>query len=552
MNPTGWGRWRSLELEALVPVRRREMTRVDVGLIGAEAEENLALRYLGAAVARSGRKPRLLRFGGTRDRSSILRAVGEAPPRMLGLSLTFQAGLSDFLELIPALRREGYAGHICAGGQFATVVAVRLLELAPGLDSVVRGEGERSLVDLLRALEGGLPLGGIPGLSWRDPETGRIHENPARPAETDLDLLPRPLRTPPFARQAGLPLASMLGSRGCVQGCTYCSIQTFGRQRPGPRQRFRSVPDVVDEMADLHRRHGVRIFVFHDDNFLHATADASLARARAFRRETHRRGLRDVCLVIKIRPDVVTPEVVKNLQEAGLVRAYVGIESGNPRGLKTLGRGHFLNANHRALEVFEEAGVFACYNLLVFHPATTLADARRDVAFARTHPRCSFNVGRVEIYAGTPLERLLQRRGRLTGTEFAPYYRIDDPQAELASRILAVVFRRRSFHLEGLLNSTASFGYELACRRQAGRVPRDASLERDVEGLLEAVNQDTCDRMEDIFRIAERDHPDPREVQDEVARLAWAVSRSDRDLEARIRNLRTRIRSAGLPVEVSS
>lgn len=522
----------------------------DVALVGAESEENLALRYLASSLIGSGRRVRLVPLRGPSDAEAAAKTVLDIRAGLVGLSMTFQAGLPGFLDLVNCLGREGYPGHLCAGGQFATVSTRRLLELSPRLDSVARGEGERTIVELARAVRTGTSLGSIAGLTWRDRRTGSLHENPARPAEVDLDMLPRPIRTPPFTRQAGLPIASMLGSRGCVQGCTYCSIQTFGRQRPGPRQRFRSVPDVVDEMAALYWGQGVRIFIFHDDNFLCADIPGSLDRAEALRREISRRGLDHASLVIKIRPDIVTRELVGLLRSAGLVRAYVGIESGNPRGLKILGRGHTVETNHRALRAFEECRVFACYNLLTFHPETTLEDIQADVAFARHHPRSTFNVGRVEVYAGTPLERWLRRKHRLYGPEFSPRYRITDPRAELASRILAVTFERRAFHLEGLLNAAASFAYEACARRRVSPSPDADALQAEVEIITEAVNRDTCDRLMEMVAMADTD-VDQERFRERVSDLAWTVSQTDGELEARIRGVRARMQADALPAGAS-
>ncbi len=406
------------------------MNRADLVLIGAESEENLAVRYLAAAVVQAGYRTAMVPL---ETRSPVDVTVARAlahDPRMIGLSMTFQAGMTRFLDLAAALRAAGFAGHLTAGGQFATVAARRLLELSPALDSVVRGDGEETLVELMHRLAANRGVDDLLGISVRvrgavrggdacdggaSAETAAILENPPRPALADLDRLPWPLRARPFLRQAGVPLAAMLGSRGCLQGCVYCSIQTYGRHRPGSRHRMRALPAVVEEMADLYHRHDVRVFIFHDDNFLCPTVDASLDRAATLAVLLKRAGLDRASLVIKIRPDVVTDEVVAALKDAGVVRAYVGIESGNARGLKSLGRGMSVDACHRALDAFARGGLFACYNMLSFHPETTLEEVREDMGFVRAHPEALFNIGRVEIYTGTPVERRLRRERRLIG-----------------------------------------------------------------------------------------------------------------------------------------
>ncbi len=524
------------------------MPRADVLLVGPELEENLALRYLTASARAAGFHAETAPFSGDDDLEPVVRRAHALDPRVIGLSMTFQAGAPAFLRLARRLRRDGFTGHLTAGGQFATVYARRLLELAPELDTVVRGEAEDTLPQLLDAVRRGRSPRRVAGVSYRRANGARpatVVETAARPAETNLDRLPHPVRTPPFATQAGLPVASMLAGRGCRQGCTYCSIQTFGRQRPGPPQRFRSVRDVAMEMSALYREHGVRIFVFHDDNFLGATPGEAFARAAEFRDATAAAGLDRAALVIKIRPDVVTDDLVWVLREAGLVRAYVGVESGNPHGLKVLGRGLPLQANHRALEVFTRIGVFACYNLLAFHPEARLAEVREDVAFARAHPEVLFNVGRVEIYAGTPLERLLTRGRRLFGPELARTYRTAEPAAETAARIVSLIFRRRAFHVEGLLNAASSLGYEPAALARARPGLNLTALQYRVARFHRELVKDTCDRLEAACALAEAsERTAPKRTAEAAAGLAWETARRDLELERTLRELRGRVAAA--------
>ena len=68
-------------------------------------------------------------------------------------------------------------------------------------------------------------------------------------------------------RIAGFPTLPVLASRGCVRRCSFCSIHTFYRTAPGKVVRMRRPDKVIEEMQLLHRQHGVRIFLFQDDDF---------------------------------------------------------------------------------------------------------------------------------------------------------------------------------------------------------------------------------------------------------------------------------------------
>jgi hypothetical protein len=205
-----------------------------------------------------------------------------------------------------------------------------------------------------------------------------------------------------------------------------------------------------------------------------------------------------------------------------------------------LGRGQDVATCHRALRVFEELGVFACYNMLSFHPETRLQEVLEDLAFARAHPTVPFNVGRVEIYAGTPLDRWLRRRNRLFGPELAPAYRITDPRAELASRIVGVVFHRRAYHIHGLLNAASSLGYEPAAVARARPDLDLQDLRRDVERYEVRLHDDTCALLERACGIAAED-PRGARLRARVSELAWDTARRDAALETELAALRTRL-----------
>src|SRR3954452_9165443 len=100
-----------------------------IALVGPELEENLSLRYLAASLQQAGFESRILAFNSEQDFPAVLASILGAPepPFAVGLSLAFQWRAPDFLALAVALREEGYAGHITAGGHFATFAAAELL-----------------------------------------------------------------------------------------------------------------------------------------------------------------------------------------------------------------------------------------------------------------------------------------------------------------------------------------------------------------------------------------------------------------------------------------
>jgi hypothetical protein len=108
-----------------------------IALVGAELEENLALRYLHAAAANAGHDARILDFHAPEQTPDVVRAIAEYAPQVVGLSMVFTARAREFVHLAEELRRAGFAGHLVASGHFASFHARELLTDSAAFDSVV-------------------------------------------------------------------------------------------------------------------------------------------------------------------------------------------------------------------------------------------------------------------------------------------------------------------------------------------------------------------------------------------------------------------------------
>ncbi|MFX1485168.1 MAG: B12-binding domain-containing radical SAM protein, partial [Promethearchaeota archaeon] len=76
------------------------------------------------------------------------------------------------------------------GGQHYTELDKESLEAYPELDIVIRGEGEMTLLEVVRALQGKMSLTEVKGITFR--HDGKIIETPDRPLIENLDDLPFP------------------------------------------------------------------------------------------------------------------------------------------------------------------------------------------------------------------------------------------------------------------------------------------------------------------------------------------------------------------------
>ncbi len=379
-----------------------------------------------------------------------------------------------------------------AGGHFAAMHAEQLLADVPALDSVAIGEGEPILCQLAESLADPSRVG---GLVWRNGD--KIVKNADAVKPPDLDVLPFPPRKDPFDDYLGIPITNILSSRGCSRSCAFCSIAAWHKLCGGDRLRLRAPDNVAEEMAALYRR-GVRVFNFHDDNFVLDDKAAMLRRLDELEAALQARGVTSpIAFAIKCRPDTVDVELFERLKAMGMFRIFLGVEAGTAESLRRLGRGQTVEDNVRALGIVKQLDIHTCFNLLLLNPDSTLEDMSANVAFLREHPHHAMNFCRTEVYSGTPLEKWLRRQDRLLGDYWGYDYQISDPRAQTAFEIMYPAFEARNYGDEGLHHLTMQIDYEQQLlQRFFG--PHEA-LRRRVKKQIVKVNRNTCDHLDKLI-----------------------------------------------------
>ena len=518
-----------------------------LALVGAEWEENLSLRYLAGAAAAAGHEPTVLAFDDASQVQAVAARLVLGAYPFVGLSLAFQHRAREFGDLARTLRDLGYRGHICLGGHVATPAWREVLEDLPEVDSIIRHDGEITLVELLAVLDRPEAWGEVPGVCCRDPEGQPLRAEDRRQVD-DLDTLPYPLRDRDHVEHVGLKFAPMSGSRGCFGNCAYCCINSWHRSGTGKRLRFRTPADIAEEMARLYHQRDVRIFCFHDDNFFLPRPKNTIQRLESLRQELDRRDVGHVGMVGKCRPDQVDGPMLEVARACGVFRMYLGVENGSEAGLEHLNRLHDVASCRRALDLFREAGMFACFNILLFEPDTRFDDLWGNLEFLRGTVDFPSNFCRAEVYSGSALQGRLKEQGRLRGGYLGYSYEIQDRRVELAFRLSAICFSVRNFSSDGVANTNTGMGYEGAVLRHFHGAP-GAALADDVDRLIVEVNEDTVARLERLLRFAaDCDLSEDAAACDFAEELATKINYRDLELGARQDELRQRIKRFGANV----
>ncbi len=476
-----------------------------VALVGAELEENLGLRYMASVLERQGHQVEIIPFNSQCDISHAVGRVSAFGPQIIGLSMVFTGRAREFCQLAQALRNEGYQGHIIAGGHFASFNCKRLLQDFPAFDSVGLGEGEELICELVDHLD---EISRIPGLCYRQSD-GSPAINTSTSNPDNLNALPFPKRTT-FHEYFDRPIASILSTRGCWRNCAFCSINAWYKRGGGRKFRLRSVENIVAEMKELYFRYGVRTFNFQDDNFFLPNPAKALRRFEALRAQLQQEGVEGIAIAIKARPDSITYDSIRVLDDLGLFRVFLGVENASENGLRNLNRKCTLDQILNALQILNDFDVHIAYNILMFEPDTVLDDILINLLFIERHMENPFNFCRAEAYAGTGLEKKLRAERRLLGDYFGFDYRLKDPRSEAFHQIANYAFFDRNFSDFGLhyFNMQVDFYFQLLRRFHPETLTQ--TLRGAVRSFIKQTNLDTyqylCQIYDFVATVEPNDH----------------------------------------------
>lgn len=299
---------------------------------------------------------------------------------LVGISIPMHTAIRLGVRWAEKVRALNDRCQVCFYGLYASLNEDYLLSI--GADSVIGGEFEQPLLDLVSRLSGG--AGGEEGRPAADlvgvttpgsralPFLGRPRFRvPARHLLPPLDRYAK-LRIGDEERLAG----AVEASRGCAHRCLHCPITPVyeGRLRIAPAE---VVLADVDQLVDLGARH----ITFADPDFLNGVRH-SLRIAR----EMHARHP-DLSFdaTTKIEHIIEHRGILPELAELGCVFLQSAVESVSDRVLANLEKGHTRADVVEAIAIARAAGIALRPSLVAFTPWTTLDDYLDLLDFIEAH-----------------------------------------------------------------------------------------------------------------------------------------------------------------------
>lgn len=296
-------------------------------------------------------------------------------------------GYKEVKKLCAMVRRNQPKCTIVVGNSVATSIYGTLLEKTEA-DVAVMGEGDATIVSVLKALERKEPLHNIEGICFLS--DGKIVVTPRRPIIGDLSILPNIdydlfdvdiyLKNSSEQIADGSPIPReqvrtlpVNTARGCIGRCTFC-YHNF----QGERYRYRSVEAIVSEIRSLVDKYDLNHISFWDELSLFSKkraeelADAILDSGLKFYWDG---SCRADCF-----GEDADIKILQKLKRAGCIRLGYSLESSNPEILAAMNKHITVEQFARTTRLIRESGLIPGTSLVIGFPQETVDTIRHTLA----------------------------------------------------------------------------------------------------------------------------------------------------------------------------
>ena len=341
----------------------------------------------------------------------IRAKIDEYKPDIIGITC-YTPGRHKTLQIASYTRSRYPKTMIVVGGAHPTIMWNQLLSAYDFIDACGLGEGEMTMLEITQ----GKKFKDIEGIAYR--ENGKPKMNKPREYFENLDDVPLPAwelcefdkypGQPGFKEtrgeainisQARIPLVT---SRGCTGDCSFCSTWWIWRG-----YRHRSGKNVVDEIEALYKA-GYKHFVFEDDAM---TLDRQPVIDMCD--EIIKRDLK-IAFFCTTRVDALDLELATKLKEAGCYELTIGVESGSPKILKTIGKHIDLKQSKKAIDILHQVGIKSGALIMVGNVGETDETINETVRFLKESGVDGVgSLGAVWVLPGTRLYFYCKKKGYL-------------------------------------------------------------------------------------------------------------------------------------------
>lgn len=246
-------------------------------------------------------------------------------PDLVGMTV-FTPIFFDILQICRIVKNNFPSCYVCLGGVQHVRMFLRETLSHPEIDFVVHGEGEVIFTNLLNALENGISLSTVNGISYR--KDGNVITQGDEGYINNINELPSPaFSLLPVSRYnsaigTGKTVGTIASSRGCPYQCTYCD-------RPYKTYRSYSNERIISEMDYFYKR-GIKEFIFFDDMFNIMPKRVTEISYKILEK------FPGITWSFRGRVDQINNDMLKIAKRAGCRQIMFGIEAARDQDLKAI------------------------------------------------------------------------------------------------------------------------------------------------------------------------------------------------------------------------
>ncbi len=374
----------------------------------------VGLGYIAAFLRKNGYQVKLIdmlldNFEQAREK------IKKEKPDVVGITCLSE-GRKNAFKLAQVVKTINPKIKVIMGGHHVTAMPEQVLKNFP-VDFIVRGEGEITTLELIRALENKSDLKLVEGLVFK--EGAKIVVTPPREMIKNLDDLPFPLYDRfdiysdlenTHANMANLETngiklkdrkyAYVTTSRGCPYNCQFCSSTKFW----GRRYRLRSPKNIVDEIEMLNKNYGTNYISFVDLAFTISSRNVIETCKEILKRKLN------IIWDCTTRVDALNEEMLRWMKKAGCFFISVGVESGSEKIIKNIEKHISLEKVIQAFNLFHKVGILAYPLLMVGNPGETNDTIKETVKLIKIIKPYSVAVSKTMISPDTDLYELAKKK----------------------------------------------------------------------------------------------------------------------------------------------
>ncbi|MFC1591956.1 B12-binding domain-containing radical SAM protein [Thermodesulfobacteriota bacterium] len=340
---------------------------------------NLGLLYVAGELRKDGHEVEVYdAMAKNHGWPEIEERIRSSQPEVVG-STAYTATMPDATELLRLAKSINPEIVTLVGGVHPTMMPEETLHNGNGaIDYIVRWEGEYTTPELLRAIEGQLPLSSVRGIAYR--ENGQVVTTPKREYIPDLDILSPAWDLLDWSDyylfyMDDSRVACVSSSRGCINGCAFCSQHRFWEKT----FRGRRPESFVAELEDLHSRFGVNVF-FVGDEF--PTKDPD--RWEQILDLLIEKDLGIYLLVETCAADIVRDrEILPKYRRAGIIHMYIGVEAATQETLDMFKKTQTCEECRESIRLLNEQGIITECSFILGLPDETPESIRNTIELAK-------------------------------------------------------------------------------------------------------------------------------------------------------------------------